>query len=317
MKKVSIIIPIYNTCEYLTQCFNSIEEQTFSISDIEVIIVNDGSTDNSLEIIKKFIKKHSDWILVNRENRGLSISRNDGLEIATCPYVMFLDSDDYLDRNAVKSMYAAAVKTGADIIISRLNGFDSKGFYGYYSDKYIDKYDSFSYKSNKKILKAISVCSKLYKWELVENIRFIPNVKHEDNYFTLMAYNLSNLITTIPEYYYYRRYREGEKKSITQKLSLQSFNDLMLNYEYFFDNLGFEKYAVKFSLRYFNNYIINNLSSDKKNEAKKSINHYLLNLYNKNILTKRKYFAYHIYTNIYGLLTEIFSRIRSCVKYEK
>ena len=105
MKKVSVIIPVYNCSEYLDECFQSVENQTFSLSDMEIIVVNDGSTDNSLEIIQKYTQKHPDWVLVNQENSGLSKSRNNALDICTAEYITFLDSDDYIPRDAIENLY--------------------------------------------------------------------------------------------------------------------------------------------------------------------------------------------------------------------
>lgn len=112
---ISIIIPVYNMGKYLDQCLESVFCQ---IDDsIEVIIVNDGSTDNSYKIIEKYLKLYKNIVYIEQENQGLSISRNKGLELAKGEYIMFLDSDDYLEQNSISNIYIKAKEKDADILI--------------------------------------------------------------------------------------------------------------------------------------------------------------------------------------------------------
>ena len=104
-KKLSVIIPVYNTSKYIEKCLNSIVNQT--MNDIEIIIVNDGSTDNSEEVIQKWINENQDKIEIKyfkKENGGLSSARNFGVNQATGQYITFVDSDDYLDINIYKNL---------------------------------------------------------------------------------------------------------------------------------------------------------------------------------------------------------------------
>ena len=117
MKKISVIIPVYNTEKYLKRCLDSIIRQNFQ--DIEIIIVNDSSTDNSLEIIKEYLKQDDRIILINKEkNEGLSAARNSGIKIAKGEYILHIDSDDWIEQNYFKDMYEFAEKNKADIVIS-------------------------------------------------------------------------------------------------------------------------------------------------------------------------------------------------------
>lgn len=102
MIKISIIIPIYNVEKYLSRCIDSIENQTYK--NIELILVNDGSTDKSEEIINKYIKKYDNIKYIKKENGGLSDSRNWGAKEATGNYICFVDSDDYIDENLFFSL---------------------------------------------------------------------------------------------------------------------------------------------------------------------------------------------------------------------
>ncbi|WP_075557882.1 glycosyltransferase family 2 protein [Parabacteroides timonensis] len=112
--KVSIIIPVYNVASYLDTCLLSCVSQTFH--DLEIIVVNDGSTDESPHIIKKYAEKDSRIRVITKENQGLVYARKSGLDIARGEYVFHLDGDDYLETNAIEELYNAIVKSGSDYV---------------------------------------------------------------------------------------------------------------------------------------------------------------------------------------------------------
>ena len=115
MPKVSVIVPVYNVENYIDKCLESLVNQT--LEDLEIIIVNDGSTDNSDSIIKKYIEKYPDKIVyLAKNNGGLSDARNFGLPYAKGDYVAFLDSDDYVENNIYKDMYELAIKENSDLV---------------------------------------------------------------------------------------------------------------------------------------------------------------------------------------------------------
>lgn len=114
MIKISIIVPIYNVEKYLNKCFESLISQT--LKDIEIIAINDGSTDSSYEIAKEYAKKHKNILLFNNENHGLSYTRNYGLKKAKGKYIMFVDSDDFLDQDCCEKLYTFAENKKADIV---------------------------------------------------------------------------------------------------------------------------------------------------------------------------------------------------------
>lgn len=116
MAKVSIIIPVYNTEKYIDECINSVINQTYK--DIEVILINDGSTDSSLSICKKYEKLDKRIKVINKKHSGVSSARNEGIKKITGKYVMFLDSDDYYNLDYVEKMYNALVKNKCDMVIS-------------------------------------------------------------------------------------------------------------------------------------------------------------------------------------------------------
>lgn len=114
--KISIIIPVYNAENFLRKCIMSVLKQ--SLKEIEIIIINDGSTDKSLEILKEFLKMDSRIILIDKKNEGVSTARNCGLSIAKGEYVLNIDSDDYIEYNYCEEMYNAAKNFNLDILIS-------------------------------------------------------------------------------------------------------------------------------------------------------------------------------------------------------
>ncbi len=117
--KVSVIVPVYNVEKYIDKCLESLEKQT--LKDFEVIIVNDGTKDNSEAIIKKYLARNKNFKYYKKENGGLSDARNYGLKYASGEYIAFLDSDDYISFEAYEKMYNKAKTNDYDIVVCDLN----------------------------------------------------------------------------------------------------------------------------------------------------------------------------------------------------
>lgn len=176
MVKVSIIVPVYNTAKYLSMCIESLINQT--LKDIEIILINDGSTDESESIIKKYKDKRIKYIF--KKNEGIGKTRNLGIEKTNGEYLAFIDSDDYIEPNFCEVMYNKAIKDECDIVIC-----------DYYKDinerleevKFASFKDT-NLKENPEIINYINLgpCNKIYKKELFKdkNNRFIENLKYED-----------------------------------------------------------------------------------------------------------------------------------------
>ena len=114
--KVSVIVPIYNVEKYLKQSLHSLKHQT--LKDIEVILVNDGSTDHSQEIAEKYVKSTPTFKLINKPNGGLSSARNAGMDIACGEYLAFVDSDDWVAFDMMEKLYDNAKKYDSDMVLS-------------------------------------------------------------------------------------------------------------------------------------------------------------------------------------------------------
>lgn len=211
MVKVSVIVPVYNSSKHLRRCLDSLKSQT--LEDIEFIIVNDCSTDDSLDIINEYLDDSRFILINNRENRGTGYSRNKGFSRSSGKYVGFVDSDDYVSNTMYEYMYSCALKNDCDIVCSFISfvkddhGYDDSGAceYSDYGRKVdYEKYPEMIY------FESPSVCNKLYRRELVEKCPFVEGVMFEDIAFSynmlMMAdsiYNLSN------HDYFYRKGYEG------------------------------------------------------------------------------------------------------------
>ena len=113
--KVSVVIPVYNVGKQLEKCLDSVVAQTFP--DIEIIVVNDGSTDNSPEIIARYADKDSRIVVIDKSNEGLAYARKSGIEAARGTYIYHLDGDDYLEFDAIELLYRKAIEEDADMVV--------------------------------------------------------------------------------------------------------------------------------------------------------------------------------------------------------
>jgi len=212
--KFSIVIPIYNVEKYLEQCLQSVVNQTFT--DYEVICVNDGSTDNSLEILQEFEQKfsilNSQFSVINQENKGLSAARNAGIRAANGDYIFLLDSDDYIADNALEIL-AKNIENQDFIWFSGKVFFDDdKSF----REQQISGWDYYNkYALIPRRFHFVTTVLRLYKREfLTENkLFFREGIYHEDNLFTPICCYYAENVKVIPDILYFYRIRQG---SITQ-----------------------------------------------------------------------------------------------------
>lgn len=132
MISVSVIIPVFNAEKYLSQCLDSIVNQT--LTNIEIICVDDGSTDTSFQILKEYEEKDSRVIVLSKSNAGAGTARNEGLKIAKGKYLSFLDADDFFERNMLECAYGKAEQDNADICIFESDLYDVVTKNGTYCD---------------------------------------------------------------------------------------------------------------------------------------------------------------------------------------
>ena len=180
-KKISIVVPIYNVEKYLERCIKSLINQT--LKEIEIILVNDGSTDSSPEICNKYAERDKRIIVVNKKNGGLSDARNEGLKYANSDYVWFVDSDDYVEIDSCESLYSIIEEKKPDIISFMYNEIISgeiKNKRNYMNDiKELSFKEAYSiYLKDKGI--GTSSWGKIFKRNIIEGIEFPIGKKAED-----------------------------------------------------------------------------------------------------------------------------------------
>ena len=127
MKKVSLIIPVFNSENTLERCVISAISQSYK--NLEIILINDGSTDSSLELCNRFAKKDKRIIVIDQNNKGVSFSRNMGIEVSTGDYIMFMDSDDYMEATMIEEMVSAIESTKADVVRCKVSVHNKKGVF--------------------------------------------------------------------------------------------------------------------------------------------------------------------------------------------
>lgn len=234
-KIVSVVIPVYNASEYLECCIDSIRNQTYD--RLEIILVNDGSKDNSLKICKKFETEDSRIHVIDQINSGVSVARNKGMNFAKGDYIIFIDADDYIDLAMIEKMLYSMEKYNSQMVIS---GFSVEG-----SDLILNDTESLINLSTiNRVLKKDIIFSRIvststqrlygYVWRTLmklsvlkeNNIIFPINIKiSEDFMFLLKAINYVESISIVPENLYHYRINQ---KSATAKY-MPTLHDDMYN----------------------------------------------------------------------------------------
>ena len=209
--KLTIIIPVYNVEAYLPQCLNSVLAQ--SLPDIEIILVNDGSTDNSLAICLEYAQINENIVIINRDNKGLSAARNAGLEAAHGDYISFVDSDDFIDRNMFRNLYESVISNGADIGIcayQRVDDLDSPiGPPASFPADIISATDALENLFSPDYVYFTIACNKIFARSLFDHIRFPENKIFEDGYAAFRYYHKAKKISCTPHVGYFYRDRVG------------------------------------------------------------------------------------------------------------
>ena len=225
-EKITVIVPVYNVENYLNKCLDSLINQTYK--NLEIIVINDGSTDNSGEICQEYAQKDNRIIYIEKENGGLSDARNVGLDKMTGSYVTFIDSDDWVELDYVEILYKKIIEYQADISVGNYYSYneDEETYYFHiYGDSYYEKvYDNVSifenlYESQEmKSFALISAWGKLYKAKLFDYLRFDKGKLGEDGYFNQKMYLSVNKVVYLNKGLYAYRQRSGSiTKTWTEK----------------------------------------------------------------------------------------------------
>lgn len=283
---VSIIVPVYNVEQYLEDCLDSILQQSYQ--NIEVIVINDGSTDGSRErVIPYLADKRINYI--EQENKGLSGARNTGLKNATGKYIVFVDSDDYIEKNMLKEIVFLMnthnldlVRFNADSFVDGLNETLKEGNYDFSHRLEENKlYKEESLVLNRRTFSS-SVCLYITTRELINNnqLLFYENVLHEDELFTTQVFLHTKRMMYKNAAYYHRRYRSNsimtDLSSEKKEWSFNSYVALFNELEKMMKNNHYTKKQKKFIKRQmisiYSGLKNSQISEKKKKKVLKKIN---------------------------------------------
>ena len=203
--KISVIIPVYNVEKFLRECLDSVVNQT--MRDIEIICVNDGSTDGSLDILKEYAKKDDRIIVINQTNGFVGSARNNGLKIAKGEYIQFVDSDDYLELNACETAYKYALQYDSDVVVFGYKNFPER--VGNVKNKRgkglkYKKVDVFhgGLRSGRHLCES-AIWYKLYRHEIIKGCYFPEWIRGGgDGHFNFQVDKKINTLVQIPEHLY-------------------------------------------------------------------------------------------------------------------
>lgn len=240
---VSIIIPIYNVEKYLAACLDSIIGQTWK--ELEIILVNDGSTDNCPKVCEEYAAKDRRIKVIHKENGGLSDARNAGLEIATGDFISFVDSDDMISLDFCEKLLYALLSNGADIAECGFLKFENPKEIKQFINSDIQKSEVLDTVTALKRLMEVSEAAvawnKIFRKEVIDNIRFPFRKINEDEYWTYKVFGNAEKIVKIPNTMYYYRQQQGsimgQNYSLKRLDGLSAFEERIIYMKSHFPNL--------------------------------------------------------------------------------
>ena len=258
---LSVIIPVYNVEDYLNECLDSVINQT--LEDIEIICIDDGSTDNSPNILKEYQKKDSRIKIITKENGGQATARNLGIKEAQGEYIAFVDSDDFIEPTMFEKLYTKAKDNNLDIAMCKIATYDNQtkeikdNVWYYMLGVFRDfEKDIFNHKDTKEFTCHIAVTpyNKIYKTTLLKenNILFPEGLIFEDEKFFYDTYLRAKRVSIVDEFLYY--YRINRKGSTVDTIKDNDFSDIIpiskLIRETFKETDNYEDYKILLSNRF-------------------------------------------------------------------
>ena len=251
---ISIIVPIYNAEKYLNKCIKSLINQTKE--NLEFILVNDGSTDSSEEIIKSYKDKRIKYF--KNKNQGIGKTRNFGMQKATGKYIMFLDSDDYLSTNACDELFSKAEKDNLDLVINNFYRVEEE------TEKVeeikIPEFENTTLKENKNLLLDVNLApwNKLYKTSLLKKnkIKFVEDLKYEDAPFVVEAMDKAKKIGYIKKFLNYYVIHKNSETTVRDEKIFDIIEIVDKIRKYFSKRKEFTETVDKLSVRILTNYTI-------------------------------------------------------------
>lgn len=316
MVKVSVIIPVYNVEKYLNECLDSVVNQT--LDDIEIICVNNGSTDNSLAILESYANSDDRFKIITQTNKGMGSARNVGFKNSSGDYIYYVDSDDFIELNMLEELYKNAINNNSEIVVSkiaRFNDFSDKIDYSIPGFDFENQFEGvdfdnfvFNYIEIKHYVLNASFAPwmKLFKRDLIEdnNLYFIESIAFEDVLFHVQSILIADKISFSPNFFYH--YRNNPNSIInTSSNGCDIFKVINLVEKFLIDSKYYGDFKNEFDLFKITqilNYMLSTKSEEyfqkAKNEFQKIklspkniISDYLIKRYNL-VLESNSYFEY-------------------------
>lgn len=262
--KVSIIVPVYNVERYLVQCLESLINQSYT--NVEIICINDGSTDNSYSIISKYANRDNRIVLINQENHGLSKSRNKGIQASSGQYLMFVDSDDWINLDTCEIVVKSVVEHNADIIMwPYIREYENKSLKKNIFKEPLIVFDAENTKKNiyKRLIgptkdemskpenldSLVTACMKLYKTSIIKNksIEFVDTKKigTEDALFNIYYFAHVHKSVFLNQFFYH--YRRDNSQSLTSIYNKDLFSQWSYLYELINNHIILNNLGTEFS----------------------------------------------------------------------
>lgn len=323
MSKISIIVPIYNVEKYLNRCIESILNQTFR--DFELILVNDGSTDNSLDICRYYEDIDNRICVINKNNGGLSSARNCGIKNAKYEYIGFIDGDDYIHPQMYELLYDAIIKNNSDLSICDYKKvFENESVINKiysYNESYINTFSNIEclnrlYDKNNKI-DFIIACNKLYKKDLFNTVDFPLGKLHEDEFIAHKILYETKKVTFINKKLYY--YLQRENSIMGKGINIRTLDVLYALYDRinFFKNnnlmdlydKAIDMYIYKSFLYYYEVYDINTNCNKALRKVRINIFRSLLNIYTSEKFSIKEVISWIIFCVMPQIYRKIFIKI--------
>ena len=258
-KKISVVVPIYNVEKYLPECIESVQNQSYM--NLEIILVDDGSPDNSGKIADEYAKKDGRIKVIHKKNGGLSDARNAGIEVATGDYIMFLDSDDLLTADACKVLEEKIEKENADYVIGNYINCHEDGTLWEKPIFNLEKYKTFKlnikdYTDSFFIMNS-SACNKIFDLNFIKKLglKFEIGLPAEDAIFTTYCFIKSENVYYIPDIIYVYRQRDAGT-SISMNCTSKYFDGISKAYKKIYENfnqnneIGFYRFFYAKSMTY-------------------------------------------------------------------
>lgn len=306
--KVSVIIPIYKVERFIDECLKSVVAQTHS--NLEIILVDDGSPDNCPKICDDWKKQDDRIQVIHKENGGLSSARNAGLNIATGDYIIYVDSDDWISKDMIETMLEYCVSKQVDMAMCGITRVYENG------DMQVDEYEEFTV-AREELLKNFlyhrknlcsSVWNKIYKRDIVKELRFPDGLNSEDYCYNSVAYSETNAlyVNTKPLYFY----RIREDSICTAPVNEHSFDKIKVA-QIVGDYLEKRGYENKIAIEHFKmqahhdvlySMYFKHANKELKLKYKKELRKYILHVLKdgeNSITTKIKFLVFSIFPALY------------------